>query len=257
MNYSETLKILQTRGYYVGTFDDFWQDDNGVTKQEWDWAVNVFRDTANHQDELYVYRHNYTDQNTQSYLSLPNYRGPQPTEEDIGQEVLWSRRQVRKKYIEDVIAGKGNIRTTQQWGRLDLSKGPSADHYEMARIFDLMIRNFSTRIYTYLEPIRDKFLLAAQYSLYEKDDFADIHFDGINPGRACALIAYLTDSSTYNDSGGRLVIEKEPNTGIYKYVTPVYGNYAILDFTKHNIGHAIEVVKNNFQRLAIQTFVGP
>lgn len=267
MDYANTLSILQNRGYYIGTFDDLWQDYNEVSQEEWVWAVNVFRNSTNDIENLYVYRHNYTDQNTKSYLNLPNYTGPLPTQEDIEQEVAYNRRDIRKQFILDAIKGNGNIRTTQQWGRMDLSLGNSDDNYEMSRIFNTMIRNFSTRIYTYLEPIKEKFMLATQYSLYVNDDFADIHYDGINPGRACAIIIYLADPTTYNNGGGRLVIEKnpsgnlvpgvEPNPEEYDFVTPVYGNYAILDFTSHNIGHAIEMVKNNFQRLAIQTFVGP
>jgi len=62
MNYAEALNTLQTRGYYIGTFDDFWQDNNGITKEQWDWAVNVFRNTAKNPNDLYLYRHNYTDQ---------------------------------------------------------------------------------------------------------------------------------------------------------------------------------------------------
>jgi hypothetical protein len=30
-----------------------------------------------------------------------------------------------------------------------------------------------------------------------------------------------------------------------------------MDFTKFNVGHSIEMVKNNFRRFALQSFVGP
>lgn len=271
MNYSDTLNMLQEKGYYIGTFDDFWQDDNGVSKEEWDWAVNVFRNSAKNVDELYMYRHNFTDQNTFVFVDDPNYKGPTPTDEEKLQEVDYTRRDHRKQFIKLAKEnGRPQMRTTQQWGRLDLSKGDYESHYKMNDIFSKLIKNFCVRIYPYLNETKDTFLLATQYSLYVDEDFADIHHDGINPGRACAIIIYLADPDTYNDDGGRLVISKEkidyvhdwedrysrfPNN--YEFVKPVYGYYAILDFTKHNVGHAIEKVKNDFKRLAIQTFVGP
>lgn len=53
----------------------------------------------------------------------------------------------------------------------------------------------------------------------------------------CVILIYL--SHDYNENnGGELIIE---NTNIVK---PIFGNVAIMDFTKHNPYHAVEKVKN-------------
>lgn len=54
---------------------------------------------------------------------------------------------------------------------------------------------------------------------------------------SCVILIYL--SYDYQEgNGGELIIE---NTNIVK---PIFGNVAIMDFTKHNPYHAVEVVKN-------------
>jgi len=38
-------------------------------------------------------------------------------------------------------------------------------------------------------------------------------------------------------------------------VIPLKGNYVILDFTKHNLYHQVQEVKNNFRRFSYINFV--
>ena len=95
--------------------------------------------------------------------------------------------------------------------------------------FDVGIKNLA---YCLMEK-KETFRLATGYSVYDNGDFSEIHHDGINPGRACVLIMYFADPNTYQEGdGGELLI------GVEKCI-PVYGNYAIMDFTKFNIGHSI------------------
>ena len=122
-------------------------------------------------------------------------------------------------------------------------------------------------IYPELMEKKDTFSLATGYSVYDNGDFSEVHFDGINPGRACVLIMYFADPSTYQEGdGGELFLGHNIKTNEkqilefanpFEKCPPVYGNYAIMDFTKYNVGHSIEMVKNNFRRFALQSFVGP
>jgi Rps23 Pro-64 3,4-dihydroxylase Tpa1-like proline 4-hydroxylase len=113
---------------------------------------------------------------------------------------------------------------------------------------------------------KDTFSLATGYSVYDNGDFSEVHFDGINPGRTCVLIMYFADPNTYQEGdGGELFLGHniKINNGKLEFMEPfekcipVYGNYVIMDFTKFNVGHSIEMVKNNFRRFALQSFVGP
>jgi Rps23 Pro-64 3,4-dihydroxylase Tpa1-like proline 4-hydroxylase len=53
----------------------------------------------------------------------------------------------------------------------------------------------------------------------------------------CVILIYLSHNYI-EGNGGELIIE---HTNVVK---PIFGNVAILDFTKHNPFHAVEKVKN-------------
>lgn len=272
MDYEIIYKKLCEEGYYIGTFDDFWQvDQDGITKEQFDSAVKVFIDSEKSMETNYNYRHNYLDQESRNYLKNSNYTGPIPTEEDLEQTVPYSSRHVRHKFIEDIVAGGANTRTTQQWA---LSAIDNAE--EMHKIFDKFTKSFVSKIYKFLEPYKKDLFMAPQFSIYKKGDFSEVHYDGGRAVRTCALIIYFADPSTWNNSGGRLVITKtnkfsqklhdnpnllaemlEENHPELDVAIPTYGNYVILDFIDHDVGHAIEVVNDdNFTRYSLITFVG-
>ena len=66
------------------------------------------------------------------------------------------------------------------------------------------------------------------------------HRDGFNISRYCVILIYLSDEKNYNDGGGELVIEEN---GVREVIKPVKGNFCILDFTRNNPNHAVNVVK--------------
>ena len=239
---------------------------------EW---TKFFRETAEKKDLRYCYRHNFIAQNNpENYLNIPNYCGPTPSEEEFLQEVPFTSAQKRKDFVEAVIAGGGQIRTTQQWGRLKLESQNWSDDpigqekvIKMHAFFENLIRKHAAMIYPELMEKKDSFRLATGYSLYENGDFSEVHFDGINPGRACVIILYFADPNTWKEGdGGELFLGHNlvrNDKGIHEFLhpyercLPVYGNYAIMDFTKYNVGHSINLVNNNFKRFAMQSFVGP
>jgi Rps23 Pro-64 3,4-dihydroxylase Tpa1-like proline 4-hydroxylase len=123
------------------------------------------------------------------------------------------------------------------------------------------ITNFVKDIYSISDPIT---LDPLNITVYDKGDFILPHSDGKNENRICALLIYLTSKENYDPSyGGRLYIQPSgidydigSNT-IYDMqvcVEPVRPNYVILDFTQHNVLHAVEICKQQFNRYAILTF---
>lgn len=259
-NYNSIYNQLIDLGYYVGTFEDFY--DLGVTPDQILRAANTFKSTVLDLDKVYMYRHNYIDQDDASYLNIPGYMGPTPAEEDKTQEIIAEKAGNRKQFVKDIIAaGAKHVRTTQQWYRLSIGnydnvdKNKSNELYTMYNFFDSIFKAFTANVYIDMyKDKRDELRCASQYSIYKSGDFSELHFDGINPGRACVIILYFADPDTYHDGdGGELRIKHDH---VDTKVKPIYGNYAMLDFTKWNIGHSIEMVHNNFIRFALQSFVG-
>ena len=88
-----------------------------------------------------------------------------------------------------------------------------------------------------------------QLSLYNDGCYLRNHQDGYSDNRHCAMLIYL--STDWEDGmGGELVID---NSTI---VPPIYGNVAILDFTKHNAHHMVNEVKG-FNRYCLLSFCNP
>lgn len=133
----------------------------------------------------------------------------------------------------------------QRWKEMPAGNIPDCNQY-----FENLSRRIISKKYIDFRP--ESFRFSSAFSLYENDDFIRAHRDGANPGRVCAVLIYLSDEKDYNDGGGSLILE---DNGIYEKVTPVRGNYVLLDFTKHNLVHSVEKVKNNFKRFCFISFV--
>ena len=257
--YEKIHNSVVTKGYYVGTFDDFFDDVTGITLDDFNRHAHTFIESGDRQDVGYVYRHNYIDQHTQNYLKNSKYNGPIPTEEDILDEIRITNKQKRKDFIKSLQSTTSGIRTTQQWGRLELGSFDGVDESFRRRVramegfFRSFFKKFSAAIYPELNP--ETCSTAYQFSLYENEDFSEVHYDGVNPTRVCVVIMYFSDPNTYNtECGGELYIETTDKQVIE--IKPVLGNYAILDFTKFNLGHGIRAVGNNYRRFALQCFIG-
>lgn len=260
VDYSKIHHDLIKFGYYTGTFSDFYNHDTGFTEHDMRSAADLLLETEKNIEKVYVYRHNFIEQHTKNYLNNKNYTGPIPGPEEELQEVSYDNINKRKQFILDAQAGGADIRTTQQWYRLsiaafdDIDPSISATYYKIDNVFANLFRTWAEKIYPEYHGQRDKIRCASQYSIYKQGDFSEIHFDGINPGRAFVIIMYFADPATYHkDSGGELRIV---DSHVDIKVKPLYGNYAMLDFSKWNIGHSIELVKGDFVRFALQSFVG-
>ena len=267
MTHPEIHNRLIEQGYHIGTLDELLNPETGYSKELFDLHTQTFRSTTAQKEERYNYRHNFTAQNdSKVYLDKPGYAGPQPTEEESVHDISYDRVANRKAFVQAVQAGGGGIRTTQQWGRLMTNNLPQDGNRisEMEAYFKGLIRKHLSLIYPELKAEEDTFVMHPAYSLYTEGDFSEVHYDGINPGRICVLIIYLAHPDTWDSTkGGELVIGHHIDKGDdqiqyflepYEKCPPVYGNYAIMDFTKWNMGHSIERVNAGFERIAIQTF---
>jgi hypothetical protein len=265
MTHEEIYTQLITNGYHIGDLSELLNERTGYAEADLLRHTQTFRDTLGQKELRYDYRNNFTAQhNSNVYLDKPGYTGPTPTEEEALHDIPWDRISRRKEFVEAVQAGGGGIRTTQQWSKLALTNLPGDENKisEMDFWFRGLIRTHLALVYPELKAEKDTFVMNPAFTLYQEGDFSEVHYDGINPGRTCVMIIYLAHPDTWKEGdGGELVVghniaKKEIQYFLppYEKCQPIYGNYAIMDFTHWNMGHSIEVVKNGFNRLAIQTF---
>lgn len=94
----------------------------------------------------------------------------------------------------------------------------------------------------------------ASFTLYENGNFIKNHRDGFDSDRLCVVIIYLSEPFKYEDRlGGKLKVTT--SYGERFEVSPVLGNYCILDFSENNIDHEVEIVSGDFKRYAYTRFI--
>jgi len=201
-------------GAYVGNIMDF------IDINEFNEMLSVIEkvkeySVVNRDTELHC-RYNYTQQEDYPY------RTPLNKLEEI-----------------DSFVKENNLVTTQKW-------------FEFKPNFEYLdyFMGISEKITSFFYPdllIRRQ--ITGGFTLYEDGHFIANHKDGNNSGRVCVIIMYLSSESEYNnDGGGELVIK----TNLDKEYTikPILGTFTLLDFTKNNIYHQVNEVKNGFKRYA-------
>lgn len=148
----------------------------------------------------------------------------------------------RKNFVKS-----NNLSLIQQWYEVKIE---DEKVYEIKNYFRNRLQKILFELYPELN--RNNISYLDTITLYENEDFIIFHEDGKVLGRLCAILVYLSDVESYNDGGGKLLLS-DKDTQIE--VLPLRGNYVILDFTKHNIAHAVEAVKNNFRRFCYLSFI--
>jgi len=88
-----------------------------------------------------------------------------------------------------------------------------------------------------------------QHTYFPKNSFIISHADGQNLNRLCAILIYLSDNHKV-EWGGNLIL----NQGELA-IPPKSGNVAILDFTKHNVEHAVDKLKSDYGRYTYLSFI--
>jgi hypothetical protein len=225
-------------GYYIGKTDEIVKDETEFKRI----SANIKRLAKFNKSEIYKYR-----QSIEPDPSL--YKDP----------LEYDELPERRRLIEE-----NNLVIAQQW-------------WEGQKLSDqslkTMLRESSLKylLNVYPQFTEENILQVDNFTLYENNDFIKLHRDGRNPGRLCVILIYLSDLEDYVDGGGRLLIyKKDTLDGGFSFstldndietkncievVTPVVGNFVILDFTKNNPFHAVEPVKNEFKRHCYINFV--
>jgi Rps23 Pro-64 3,4-dihydroxylase Tpa1-like proline 4-hydroxylase len=140
---------------------------------------------------------------------------------------------------------------TQRWYETKGGPGVTPITQYFKNLEKLFIRNFYPEIDADYRNLQSE----SSITVYLNEDYTNVHRDGQNQGRICALLIYLTPEEQYNDGGGELVVNGDEEWGEEKLLKPVRGNVALLDFTNHNPFHAVKEVTNDFKRYCYLTFI--
>jgi len=214
---------LLEKGYYFGNITEIVKDLPKFNNLS-DNLIELSIDKS----KYYTYRHNINKQ----------YNAKNSIE-------IWEIPE-RKKFVED-----NNLDVFQQW--YESNKDPNGDLKNIHDFFRGITVDAVSNIYSNLNSKNVQHV--DNFTIYENGDYINVHNDGNNPGRVCVILIYLSDPNSYNDGGGKLRIHNPTTLQSIDEVIPVRGNYALIDFTKHNISHSVEMVKNDFSRFCYINFV--
>jgi hypothetical protein len=150
----------------------------------------------------------------------------------------------RDNYIKE-----NNIGVFQKWFEYKVKTKPDEPD-----IFDYF-KNFCKRILDHFYPNYEINYdnRTGGFTLYEDGHFIQDHKDGNNPGRVCVIIIYLSSDSEYNNNGGGELVIKTNSHKEYT-IEPILGTFSLLDFSKNDVHHQVNMVKNGFQRYAFINF---
>jgi len=149
------------------------------------------------------------------------------------------------KQLEEYIKEKGGSEVQRWWE----SKNYEPNLQKARQFFHKHIEEYIEKIYPIL---KNNYNHQDAFTVYENGDHITPHNDGENRKRYCVVLIYLSNENDYNDGGGELKIVENDKVN---FVSPVLGNFAILDFTLNNPDHSVEKVKNNFKRITYIDFI--
>lgn len=215
------VKDFIDSGYYFGKIEEL-----GVNIGEFNSHIEPVVLSAETKDD-YLYRFEY------KFFSQfgGNYRASIPKEE-IPE---------REQFIKD-----NNLEVVQKWWE---SVSFTEDLGKSKEYFKKIVEEYVVNIYPEL---KDNFEHQMAFTIYEDGDHITPHNDGENKARKCVILIYLSDEKDYINGGGELVIMEGDDI---KSLSPIKGNFSLLDFTHNNPNHSVNPVKNGFRRLTFIDFI--
>lgn len=163
-----------------------------------------------------------------------------PGEKNYEDSIAFDEVDARNKFVKE-----NNLNIWQRW--YEFHSDFTLNQYFRKIGFDIVKAMYPNSNYK-IEDFKNN----GNFTMYLDGDMICPHMDGLNDGRVCGLIIYLTPEEEYNDGGGELTIIT--NSKKEFSVKPVLGNFSLLEFVNSNITHGVNPVKNGFIRFAYTTF---
>lgn len=217
------------KGYYVGKVKEFIREDEWEKHQE---ICKKVSDMGSDKKD-FTYRYEYRVPVDILDEDIKGYKRSLETKEEIEE---------RRKFLKE-----NGWQVVQHWWELQMKSG---EWLKTLEYFREKIQRFLFKLYPDLKEwnVHNE----DSITIYENGDFIEPHVDGENAARYCVILIYLTPEKDYIDGGGKLILQDK---GYYDEVIPVDINFAIIDFSKNNPNHAVEIVKNDFVRYTYINFV--
>jgi Rps23 Pro-64 3,4-dihydroxylase Tpa1-like proline 4-hydroxylase len=214
-------------GYYIGKTEELFDDINLFKKCAKE-LCDYSKDVNTRFKKGFLYRFEYPNVlNEKIDFSLRNF-------DDIKK---------REEYLKS-----NNYKTIQRWWERGLdSHGELNEH---TNFFRSTTDSFIPKIYPDLD---DNIAYGDSLTIYNDGDFLQRHTDGVHKERYCVILIYLSEKNDYIDGGGKLIVGN--NEKDLKEVIPTNDTFVIIDFTKHDIIHEVEMVKNGFMRNTYISFI--
>jgi Rps23 Pro-64 3,4-dihydroxylase Tpa1-like proline 4-hydroxylase len=151
--------------------------------------------------------------------------------------------------LRDSYVNENNLSIFQKWFEFSIKKEENKSDYFQ------FFKDFCKRILDYFYPEYEINYEqnSGGFTLYEDGHFITDHKDGNNEGRVCVIILYLSSESEYNQNGGGELVIKTNSHKEYT-IKPILGTFSLLDFSKNDIFHQVNMVKNGFKRYAFINF---
>ena len=215
-------------GCFVGDLKDFLSEEDFQTLKDYkDEAKSILLADV---EKYFICRYNYQPPNGE----------PQTYPDKIS---------ISEEKERDAYTKGENLLVWQKW--YESSFPPGIDLTDVpSEITKKIIKKFYPEHESQLDDHR---ISKGNLSLFKEGHFICKHNDGRNEGRICVILVYLNDEEEYSNNGGELVIENNHSEEFE--IKPIFGKFCIMDFTKNNIPHSVNEVKNDFNRLTYINFI--
>ena len=148
----------------------------------------------------------------------------------------------------DALVAQHSYIVTQKW-----YVSNSENKKEVLKFLDLMSLDLISQFYPSRQfTIGNDNKTRGDITLYEPGNFIDMHKDGENEGRLCAVLIYLNPQEKYLGGGELVVIDKQRKRSV---MAPLLGNFCILDFLSSNLSHGVRPIQPGWHRYAYLSFV--
>lgn len=148
----------------------------------------------------------------------------------------------------DALVAQHSYIVTQKW-----YVSNSENKKEVLKFLDLMSLDLISQFYPSRQfTIGNDNKTRGNITLYEPGNFIDMHKDGENEGRLCAVLIYLNPQEKYLGGGELVIINKY---GKKLVIPPIFGNFCILDFLSSNLSHGVRPIQPGWHRYAYLSFI--
>lgn len=226
------METYNSTGYHIGTFDEiFTKTEISFLENIRDEFIQIFSNPSN------------IDCKTQHSGNTHSY----PFYDD---DEYYTHPYVDIPLVDSYII-ENNFSIIQRWKQLN-GRVIYDNKTELSKLMNDVKYKILNKFYSEYELKKEDIDIGNEgtVGMYEKGDRQPPHFDAGSERTIFGCIFYLTPKNDWNEeSGGELLLNQ---SGIK--VPPIFGNYVVLDFTKHLLEHQVLELLKDYRRYTLISF---